>query len=509
VQIKAERNLFGRLLILSQQHDISLEKLFRYPLGPIPWSLAAADGGLVKTDKSKLMHHLETLAPVPDTPPIEVCIYIMDGNAHFQALVHLPDTFEELAVQVFHSLPKATVVHFVTDTYKDLSIKSLERNRKESSSTYLIGGAKTKLPKDFKTFLLNSDNKKQFIRLLKVEWQTSKYAHHLRGRKVFFVSDDECVCLESHDGQEVNSSLIQSLLSSQEEADTRIILHCLYASETATRDTQVIIRTPDTDALVILLYYSDSICQPLLMDTGTGNKRRLIDIHGIAGTLGPDLVKALPGLHAFSGSDCTSCFVKKGKLKPLKVLQQYPKFLDVFIRLGSTANSLSDADLQDLERFVCSLYGNEKCSGTNQLRCDIFKSRYNSNSSTKACSIENGVDLSLIPPCLSSLRMHCLRVNYQTFIWRHSHQAFSDIPSPVGNGWKMDDDGNLSIEWTDGDVLPQQLVDILASAEPKESSSVSSDISEFEPYEAFEEEVEEDCEFDNIIDIIFDDDQDD
>lgn len=52
-QIKAESNLLGRLLMLSQQHDISLEKLFGNPLGTIPWSLATADGGLVKTDKSK------------------------------------------------------------------------------------------------------------------------------------------------------------------------------------------------------------------------------------------------------------------------------------------------------------------------------------------------------------------------------------------------------------------------------------------------------------------------
>ena len=97
VQIKAERNLLGRLLMISQQHDISLEKLFRYPLGPIPWSLATADGSLVKTDKSKLLHHLEGLLSVPDTPPIDTTTYVIDGNAQFQAYGHLPDTFEELA----------------------------------------------------------------------------------------------------------------------------------------------------------------------------------------------------------------------------------------------------------------------------------------------------------------------------------------------------------------------------------------------------------------------------
>ena len=36
IEIKADRNLLGRLLCLSQKHDISLTKLFAHPLGPIP-----------------------------------------------------------------------------------------------------------------------------------------------------------------------------------------------------------------------------------------------------------------------------------------------------------------------------------------------------------------------------------------------------------------------------------------------------------------------------------------
>ena len=56
VEVKAERNLLGTLLMLSQRQDISLERLFQYPLGPIPWALATADGTLVKTNKAQIMH---------------------------------------------------------------------------------------------------------------------------------------------------------------------------------------------------------------------------------------------------------------------------------------------------------------------------------------------------------------------------------------------------------------------------------------------------------------------
>lgn len=39
-QVIAESNTFGQLML----HDISLERVFGYPLGPVPWALATADG---------------------------------------------------------------------------------------------------------------------------------------------------------------------------------------------------------------------------------------------------------------------------------------------------------------------------------------------------------------------------------------------------------------------------------------------------------------------------------
>ena len=93
IEITAERNLLGNILFLSQKHNISMEKVFSYPLGPIPWSLATADGALMKTDKSQLMHMLQD--KVPNASPInaEECCYVLGGNALIQATVLLPETF--------------------------------------------------------------------------------------------------------------------------------------------------------------------------------------------------------------------------------------------------------------------------------------------------------------------------------------------------------------------------------------------------------------------------------
>ena len=46
VMLKAERDLFARLLVVTQTRDMDLQEVFKYSLGPLPWSLASADGSL-------------------------------------------------------------------------------------------------------------------------------------------------------------------------------------------------------------------------------------------------------------------------------------------------------------------------------------------------------------------------------------------------------------------------------------------------------------------------------
>ena len=76
------------------------------------------------------------------------------------------------------------------------------------------------------------------------------------------------------------------------EADDQSSLHCVIMS---------------TDVM------SDHIgCRDASRE-GTGNHRRLISVNNIATATGDDVVRALLGFHAFTGSDCTSAFVGKGK----------------------------------------------------------------------------------------------------------------------------------------------------------------------------------------------------
>ena len=128
VQISAQLNLFGQLLILSEDNNLSLQKVLEYPIGS---TLATPDGLPVNTDKAKLMHQLEDDAALVHRPCLDyLCAYVVDGNALLHALSALPQTFGELSKKLFSVLPKVKRVDITTDTYKDNSIKSAEGRRR-------------------------------------------------------------------------------------------------------------------------------------------------------------------------------------------------------------------------------------------------------------------------------------------------------------------------------------------------------------------------------------------
>ena len=181
----------------------------------------------------------------------------------------------------------------------------------------------------------------------------------------------------------------------------------------------------------------------------------------------------------------------------------------VFQNIGLDGFCSNHDFMNGLESFVCCLYGKNKYTDINKARHDIFKSRYDAKSKESSFSTQEGIDLSLLPPCQASLHMHIERVNYQTTIWKQAHVAAPNVPSPVGCGWKMED-GCLSVDWIKGDMMPQQLADVLDDNNTTESGERTTAEMDLEPeYEFFENEIEEDDEIENMLDIIFEDDQDD
>lgn len=484
-QIKAERNILGQVALLATQYNLDMEKVMKYPLGPVPWSLATADGAPVRTDKAKLLHALETEHVLAKRPELDSMNCVIDGNAMLQAQVGLPSTFGELAENVFDQLPRVSRTDFVTDTYRPRSIKHCERKRRGTSKPYLLKGSLTKVPHNWKEFMSNSENKQRLIQFLLEEWKKDKYAMKLKDRAVFFVHGIDCTCITSSDGLITEAKIVQDLKSTQEEADTRIILHLLHMAHNTVADKTIVVRSPDTDVFTLLLKFAQQVDQRLLFDTGTGDKRRLIHMQKVIEETGQELCQVLPSLHAYSGCDTVSAFVRKGKLLALKLLRENPEFFSTFKALGSSPTIDEDTFI-NLERFTCLLYRRSlPYTSLDKLRHDLFQQRYSPKSGV--LSDCDGIDMSLLPPCQMSLREHIKRANYQALIWNRAYQAIPDVPSPDGHGWCVTD-GHINIKWCSGSLMPEELVDVL-----------------LEPTDEEENQEEQSVELNNFTDILYDD----
>ena len=73
---------------------------------------------------------------------------------------------------------------------------------------------------------------------------------------IYFVSGDACYCLRFQEGMETITDELEELKSTQEEADTRIVLHCLHSAEDS-RVNDIIIISPDTDIFVFVLHCTE------------------------------------------------------------------------------------------------------------------------------------------------------------------------------------------------------------------------------------------------------------
>ena len=114
----------------------------------------------------------------------------------------------------------------------------------------------------------------QLIELLLSEWQKAKFAERLHWRDLFFTCSEQCYHFTSVNGREVGREPEKELLSSQEEAHTRIILHCDHISRNFSKATVIIVRYPDTDVSVLSSKFSQNISQLVLFRHRNGKQEK-------------------------------------------------------------------------------------------------------------------------------------------------------------------------------------------------------------------------------------------
>lgn len=478
--VEANRNILGKLLSLSTKHErpIDLEAVMAYPLYPVPLSMAYPDGTKRSTQKSNLLEVFSSTVNVPEFIDPANSAYIVDLIAQVRvSLTGAKGTFEDLFKRIFRSIPKSyRRVDIVADTYRDCSIKSMERSKHGESAKIIIGSVKSKLPSDMGKFMCNNENKTLMIQMMVDYIAANKISmlQELKTENLYFSTDH----LTRHFTVASYEESIE-LSSDQEEADTKVILHTNHALNEISG--QVILRSPssDIDIIVLALALLDADKQQrVVYDYGTGKTRKKIMLDSY--TLPENHRAALIGFHAFSGNDYVSTFFRKGKVLCWRLMIKDGKFLELFQNLGDELDV--DRNLvTSIEHYVCQLYGCVKSvTSVNEARVDLFRKKHLKDNKV--------IDLSMLPPCLPSLEIHIKRANYIAWIWKKSLEPIISVPEFDKHGWTHLGD----IQWTSGDPFPSEIEDLLLNDDDNEDDESVEEIDNESDNESDYEDSEED-----------------
>ncbi|XP_068232399.1 uncharacterized protein [Palaemon carinicauda] len=434
------------MILVASSRKLSMKEVLKHPLGPVPWSLANTDGSPRKTNKAALARKLEAKAsPAEEMEYPSACI--IDGMSIVQKMNGDKLTFEELAEQMLISVIRTSAsserIDVVFDVHRQLSIKGAERAIRGSESgicfTNIIPGHKIL---QWRRLLSCNASKTKLISFLVSQWKKSSMREKLGGKTMYVTCDNLCFRLTRNDVIEEDS-----LKTSQEEADTRVIFHAKHA---APHVSSIIMIAEDTDIILLCLAFHKEIDCSVYVKCGTATRTRYISISKVSAALGHNVCASLLGLHSFTGCDTVSAFIGRGKLAALKLLMTHDHFRDVISKLGE-GWQLKDEIFQVLEEFTWRLYviRSEICD-VNVMRYELFRVK------------DGHVESAQLPPCKDCLYLHAARANYQAAIWYRALKADPKVPSPLEcKGWSLGDDGELLINWMTGAAAPNVVLEFL------------------------------------------------
>ena len=312
--MKADRSLFAKMTLTGQTRKLDMKDVLFYRLGPIPWALANPDGTLWKTNKAQLFKRLrKDFSPVDTIPSNSACT--SDGMAIVQKV--MANTTNASFGEAFKSISSAVLregrvnhrTDVVFDVYKENSIKNAEQVKRGPESAMSFGKiASGHRLKQWKSFLQGGNNKTQLIDFLVEEWSNDQsLCEKLERKELFLTHKDQCTRVTKN-----SASDVQDLQSSQEEADTQILLHAEQCGRSGL--AAAVIVSPDTDVFILAMAFTPKLKCPVYFKLGSKTRTEYIEVKKAADALGLDKCACLLGLHSFTGCDTVSSFAGRGKV---------------------------------------------------------------------------------------------------------------------------------------------------------------------------------------------------
>ncbi len=156
-------------------------------------------------------------------------------------------------------------MRLVFDSYSPNSLKKatrLRRNQACGSLYYRVEDSTNISDISFKEFLSNEATKRELTTYL-----AAKFLAHFSRRniKLYTVAENKLRYVRSRDDVQHESSIVFN----HDEADTMLIWHGIDFTESAGVNGEIVIVSPDTDVLVLCLYYAQDLCYETRMKTVT------------------------------------------------------------------------------------------------------------------------------------------------------------------------------------------------------------------------------------------------
>ena len=309
----------------------------------------------------------------------------------------LADVFLANLVQASHGYNE---VRLVFDRYMQGSLKEQMREKH-------TGGNEIQYHVDDRTVLTHIPLE-QFLSHIQTKAELTTY---LADKCLVYFSqhtETNFVVVSGTTAQSNHDRLAPNLCEHRHEvADTLLILHATDANKNSSVK-QLDVCSPDTDVLLLLLYWYTHLCTKTRFLTGKGSAKALDHSETTVYCSWCGKGKCTSGFRAFTGTDTTGLFSGKTKALCFKTfLSCESHVLQAFGKLGKKTDLPCDETAEALESFVGKLYSpRQKHTNTAELRWYLFSQKH--------------AEGEKLPPTRATLRPHICRVHYVTMTWVHA-----------------------------------------------------------------------------------------
>ena len=423
--IKADRTILQRIITAYDAgRRVDLPRILSHELVSVPLAIADTNGQIRSGNKSVLIELLSGgMEYARVTPVTGRSTLVIDGQALVMALGRPTEcnTFDDLA----DTFLKAVLVcgkdydriDVAFDRYRETSIKCAtrkKRSRGHAPIRRVIEDGTVPLPRSWSTFLALDKKKPDLARFLSEKLLAGAPVNKIIIVSGGFQDEDTVKCSRPNID-------VRALRGFHEEADTRIILHCIHSDAEF-----LVVACQDTDVFCLLIAHIDKMrCKQLWMKAGTSKKPKYLPIHTIRERLKNSVSKIVTILpfHAITGCDTVSFFAGHSKKTAWKAFAHHQKLLE---SLGD--GNLDDTTVKSVEKFISRVYNAANAEGCNEARSALF-SRCRSPEA--------------LPPTSDAARWHIARAHFQAMVWRQAHETNPTLPLPETMGWTKSDDGKL------------------------------------------------------------------